>query len=291
MSSEKKDTVNKDSQGKMPGLDPPPVVRIANGIRNILHFHRQMGIDSYPLTFSWRQDREKIKGARQKTVHVSTGSGERPDYVVPSSDVTPPWTAEAMLERLRVVHEEVKSCSQCGLAKVGQGRSLGGEPAGPPSVLVVGDYCILNGDISEGTHFGVEEDVMLWNMMRAIGCTPAQVFITNVIKCRLPASLHPDRESLRRCRAFLHREIDLLRPRVICTMGEMAAQALLGDHATLLRLRGRRHQFRCGDDRHQTIPVIVSFHPRFLLRHPDMKKAAWGDLQKVQKHLDPAAIS
>lgn len=174
---------------------------------------------------------------------------------------------------------------------MGQGRTHGGDATDMPSLLIVGDYCALSAELLEGSHFGAAEDVMLWNMMRAIDLTPKQVFITNVIKCRLPTAVHPDVDSQQRCRAFLYREIELIRPRVICAMGEVAAQALLGDHATLLRLRGRCHQFNCSDDQNWLIPVIVTFHPRFLQKHPDLKKAAWEDLQKVQKFLATAAIN
>jgi uracil-DNA glycosylase len=134
-------------------------------------------------------------------------------------------------------------------------------------------------------HFGVAEDVMLWKMMQAIGLTAENVFVTNVIKCCLPVAMRPDETSQRSCLAFLHREIALIRPRIICAMGDMAAQVLLGSHETVLRLRGKRHRYRCGDDPSGEIPVMVTFHPRFLQEYPDLKKAAWEDLQKLQKHL------
>jgi uracil-DNA glycosylase len=291
LSSEKKNAANSHGHAKIPRDEPASVTGLAVGIGTLLRFHRQMGIDSYPLTSSLRQSLQKITEEEPKTVHKSAVSRGRPGVVAPSSDAEPAWTSEARVDRLRLLHNEVETCSLCRLAEAGQGRSSGGDVIGMPSLLIVGDYCGLDVEMSEDSYFGAGEDVMLWNMMRAIGLTPEQVFVTNVIKCRVPAALHPDADSHRRCRPFLHREIELIRPRVICTMGEMAAQALLGDRAPLLRLRGRRHQFNCGDDRSGMIPVIVTFHPRFLHQHPDMKKAAWEDLQKVRKCLATTAIS
>lgn len=292
MSSEKKNAANSRGQAKESRFDPASVARLAVGIGTILRFHRQMGIDSYPLTPSLRQSLQEIKGEKQKTDYKSAVSRGRPDGAARSLYVEPACTSEARGERLRLLHKEVETCSLCSLAEAGQGgRSSGGDATGMPSLLIIGDYCDLDVELSKGTHFGAAEDVMLWNMMRAIGLTPEQVFITNVIKCRVPAALQPDADSCRQCRAFLHREIELIRPRVICAMGEMAAQALLGNRAPLLRLRGRRHQFHCGDGRSETIPVIATFHPRFLHQHPDMKKAAWEDLQKVQKYLTTPAVS
>jgi len=285
LSPEKNIENTDDSRLGQPRLTPAQVAWFAAGIRTFLRFHGQMGIDSYPLTPALRQSLQEtgLKG-QEPLGRQSAPARHRHIPSPPSPDAGTVFPAEATSECLGQLQGEVETCSLCGLAAVRQGRSYGGGTT-MPHLLIVGDYCRRNTGSAEGRHFGVAEDVMLWKMMQAIGLTPENVFVTNVIKCCLPEAIRPDETSLRSCRVFLHREIALLRPRIICAMGDMAAQILLGSHETVLRLRGRRHHYRCGGDPSGEIPVMVTFHPRFLQEYPDLKKAAWEDLQKLQKHL------
>jgi uracil-DNA glycosylase len=98
-----------------------------------------------------------------------------------------------------------------------------------------------------------------------------QVYIANTLKCRPPRNRNPEPEELARCEPYLHRQIDLLRPRVILAMGRFAVQRLLRTEEAIGRLRGRVH-------RYQDIPVIVTYHPAYLLRNPIDKAKAWADL-------------
>lgn len=98
-----------------------------------------------------------------------------------------------------------------------------------------------------------------------------QVYIANTLKCRPPRNRNPEPEELARCEPYLHRQIDLLRPRLILAMGRFAVQRLLRTDEAIGRLRGRVH-------RYQGIPVIVTYHPAYLLRNPIDKAKAWADL-------------
>jgi uracil-DNA glycosylase len=98
-----------------------------------------------------------------------------------------------------------------------------------------------------------------------------QVYVANTLKCRPPRNRNPEPEELARCEPYLHRQIDLLRPRVILAMGRFAVQRLLRTEEAIGRLRGRVH-------RYQDIPVIVTYHPAYLLRNPIDKAKAWADL-------------
>jgi DNA polymerase len=118
---------------------------------------------------------------------------------------------------------------------------------------------------------------LLDNMLRAIGLTrgeagPArQVFIANTLKCRPPKNRNPEPAETAQCAPFLERQIALVRPRIILAMGRFAAQALLASDEPLGRLRGRVHQYR-------GVPVVVTYHPAYLLRTPTDKARAWEDL-------------
>ena len=117
-------------------------------------------------------------------------------------------------------------------------------------------------------------------MLRAVGLTrsddpsldPArQVYIANTLKCRPPRNRNPEREEMARCEPFLVRQIQLLRPRLILAMGRFAVQSLLRTEDPIGRLRGRVH-------RYQGVPVVVTYHPAYLLRNLPDKAKAWEDL-------------
>jgi uracil-DNA glycosylase len=118
---------------------------------------------------------------------------------------------------------------------------------------------------------------LLDNMLHALGLTrdeappERQVFIANTLKCRPPNNRNPDPAETAQCAPFLERQIALVQPRLILAMGRFAAQALLASTEPLGKLRGRIHQYR-------GVPVVVTYHPAYLLRTPADKARAWEDL-------------
>jgi len=113
---------------------------------------------------------------------------------------------------------------------------------------------------------------LLENMLAALGLRRGDnVYIANILKCRPPGNRDPSPEETSACRPFLDRQIDLIQPRVIVALGRIAAQSLLDSSAPLGRLRGREHELR-------GIPLVVTYHPAYLLRSPSDKARAWGDL-------------
>jgi DNA polymerase len=121
---------------------------------------------------------------------------------------------------------------------------------------------------------------LLDNMLRAIGLSrqagetpdPAkQVFIANTLKCRPPGNRNPLPEELACCEGYLIRQIELVQPKIILAMGRFAVQSLLRSSAPIGQLRGRVH-------RYQGVPLVVTYHPAYLLRNPPEKARAWDDL-------------
>jgi uracil-DNA glycosylase len=101
------------------------------------------------------------------------------------------------------------------------------------------------------------------------------VFVANVLKCRPPDNRNPLPDEVARCAPYLERQVALVRPRLIVALGRFAAQSLLGSDASVASLRGRVHRYRAaGDD----VPLVVTFHPAYLLRNPAEKARAWADL-------------
>lgn len=114
-------------------------------------------------------------------------------------------------------------------------------------------------------------------MLAAVGLGRDRgVYIANVLKCRPPGNRNPAPEEVERCAPYLRRQVELLRPKLILVVGRFAAQTLLGTEASIASLRGRVHRYRAGD---LDVPVVVTYHPAYLLRdrHED-KARCWEDL-------------
>ena len=110
-------------------------------------------------------------------------------------------------------------------------------------------------------------------MLSSMRLSRDDVYIANVLKCRPPNNRDPFGQEVRECSPFLHRQIDLVQPEIIVAMGRFAAQALLDSDQSLRELRGRPHNF--GEI---STPLVVTYHPAYLLRSPAAKSKTWEDL-------------
>ena len=112
---------------------------------------------------------------------------------------------------------------------------------------------------------------LLDQMLLAIGQSREQVFIANILKCRPPNNRDPKPEEAAACRDYLEQQIKLVRPRIVLAVGRIAAQNLLGSDEPVGRMRGRPHEL-------DGIPLVVTYHPAYLLRSPSQKRKSWSDL-------------
>ncbi len=179
----------------------------------------------------------------------------------------------ASLDEMR---EQVVACEACGLCK-GRRNAVFGYGGQPTRWLVVGEAPGEQED-RQGQPFVGRSGQLLDAMLSAVSMSRERdVFITNVIKCRPPGNRNPKPEEIAACSPYLMRQIALLKPQRILVLGRFAAQTLLGTDATIGSLRGRIHQLKTEDG--QQIPVVVSYHPAYLLRSPAEKARAWQDLK------------
>ena len=109
-------------------------------------------------------------------------------------------------------------------------------------------------------------------MLRAVGLERERVFITNILKCRPPNNRDPAAGEAAACRSYLERQIELIQPKIILAVGRIAAQHLLDTDTPVGRLRGRLHHLGA-------VPLVVTYHPAYLLRSPSQKRKAWDDLR------------
>jgi uracil-DNA glycosylase len=170
----------------------------------------------------------------------------------------------------------VLSCTACGLHS---GRTQAVFGVGDPQarLMIVGEAPGADED-RLGEPFVGRAGQLLTAMLRAIGLGRGQVYIANILKCRPPGNRDPLPEEAACCEPFLLRQVALVRPRVILAAGRVAAQHLLKSSDPVGRLRGQQH--RLGD-----IPLLVTYHPAYLLRSPEEKAKAWQDLQHLARLL------
>jgi uracil-DNA glycosylase family 4 len=124
---------------------------------------------------------------------------------------------------------------------------------------------------------------LLDEMLRAVGQSRDRVFIANILKCRPPNNRDPKPEESAACRSYLQRQIELVEPKIILAVGRIAAQLLLETNEPVGRLRGSRHQL--GDT-----PLVVTYHPAYLLRSPSQKCKAWDDLCLAKRLIREASV-
>ncbi|HEX2546401.1 MAG TPA: uracil-DNA glycosylase [Ramlibacter sp.] len=154
-------------------------------------------------------------------------------------------------------------------------KSVFGTGDARPDWLCIGDPPIEEEERA-GQPFAGESGKLLDAMLAAVGASRARgAYLTNVLKCRLPEDRAQEAQEVAEALAFLRRQVVLLKPRVILVMGRFAVQALLQSGEPIGKLRGSVHQFA-------GIPVVVSFHPSYLLRTPLDKARAWADLCLAQ---------
>lgn len=171
----------------------------------------------------------------------------------------------------------VASCQACGLCR-GRRNTVFGVGDRQADWLIVGEAPGEQEDL-QGEPFVGASGKLLDNMLRAIGRDRHdKVYIANVLKCRPPGNRNPEPAEVAQCEHFLRRQVALLQPRIILAMGRFAVQALLGSTEPLGKLRGRVHAY-------EGVPVVVTYHPAYLLRNLPDKAKAWADLCLAQDQL------
>jgi len=187
-----------------------------------------------------------------------------------------PGDERAKGRRLRELRAAVGDCRRCALA-AGRRQIVFG--AGDPcaELMFVGEGPGREEDL-RGSPFVGPAGELLTRIIAAMGFRREEVYIANIVKCRPPGNREPRPEEIGACIGFLRSQIEIVSPRVIVALGRVAAQSLLGNGDPLSTLRGRFHE--PGGP-----PVMVTYHPAYLLRNPGAKKTVWQDVQQVMRML------
>ena len=183
----------------------------------------------------------------------------------------------ADLDSLDAVAERIRAAGCCGLCEH-RTNAVPGEGSPHAGLMFVGEGPGATEDAT-GRPFVGQAGKLLDDIIEAIGLRRADVYITNVVKCRPPQNRKPLPDEIAACMPYLRRQVALLKPKVIVALGGTAGEALLDARKSLGELRGKVHSYG-------GIPLVVTYHPAALLRNPNWKKPTWDDVRIARQLLD-----
>jgi DNA polymerase len=213
------------------------------------------------------------------------GKAPRADQSPPARTSSPP-AALGRLGDLNEIRTALGDCQRCRLAE-GRRQIVFGNGNPNARLVFVGEGPGQAED-ARGEPFVGPAGELLTKIIAAMGLTREAVYICNVVKCRPPGNRLPEAVEMATCLPFLKAQLAAIRPTVICTLGACASQALLATDTPISKLRGRFHPYGDGT-RASDCRVMPTFHPAYLLRHPEAKRAVWDDMQKIMAVLRPSA--
>lgn len=219
---------------------------IIESVKSLIELEKGLGVDRY---YSSRPDNE-VKATLEKE------------------------SRESALEALEM---EVLSCKMCGLC-TGRNNVVFGTGNPNTKLMFIGEGPGYEEDI-QGLPFVGRAGQLLTKIIEAMGLKRRDVYITNVVKCRPPQNRNPLPTEVLACEEHLIRQIDIIKPKMICALGKISAQTLLKTQEPISKLRGKFYTYR-------GIRLMPTFHPAYLLRNPDDKKLVWHDAKKIMVELN-----
>lgn len=233
-----------------------------------------------PAALAANSDPIKMHTPMPESLHLAALAEEPVVQPIPPKTQTPTIAEVPILSCAHMDWAELKQavsiCTRCSLAKT-RTKTVFGTGNPQANWIIVGEAPGADED-RQGEPFVGRAGRLLTSMLAAIGLGREQVYILNMLKCRPPNNRDPSVEEVTLCRGYLERQIELVQPKLILVVGRIAAQHLLNTEAPLARLRGQVHALPS-----TKTPVVVTYHPAYLLRKPIDKRKAWQDLQIAQQ--------
>lgn len=231
-----------------------------------LQFLKEQGITHVPA--SGKRPVRPSRSRSKPTPAPAPAAASRP-----APDPRPTLVVPAPLQP---IVDEIAACRLCPLAKTRQ-HTVPGQGPLRPDILFVGEGPGADED-AQGIAFIGRAGQLLSRMITAMGYTRDEVFIGNIVKCRPPGNRVPTPSEMAGCIPYLKRQIAIIRPKLIVCLGATAARGLVQETLPIGKARGQWREF-------EGIPVMLTFHPAYLLRDPSKKGPCWDDLKAVLARL------
>lgn len=234
---------------------------ILKDIKGILEFYQALGFDMLPISV------EGVKRVYRE---------EKNDSRVIASSATPSAT-KLKEAALKVLREEIGDCKRCKLSS-GRKNIVFGEGSPDARLMFIGEGPGREEDLQARPFVG-DAGMLLTRLIEKMGFSREDVYIANIIKCRPPMNRDPEKDEIESCRGYVEKQIEIINPQVIISLGRISSQTLIGNPA--LKMTSTRGRFF---DYNGT-PLMPTFHPAYLLRNPKDKWLTWSDAQKVLEKL------
>lgn len=249
------------------------IQELKDNIRTILEFYKELGFERLPLNYS--------NGLSVVRSNAENGGIETSQCLLKThrtSRITDYDSKEAALKALR---EEIGDCKRCKLSK-GRTHIVFGEGNANAKLMFIGEGPGREEDLQARPFVG-DAGQLLTRLIERMGFKREDVYIANIVKCRPPMNRDPQDDEISACFPFLDKQIDIISPEVIVSLGKISAYMLIGvkcpiSKFSITKVRGRFYEYK-------KIPVMPTFHPAYLLRNPKDKWLTWEDAQAVLKKL------
>ncbi len=253
----------------------------AGGILDWKHTKGGIPEDPAPDADALRKSSRPVVPPAEAEIREKPKTPDYPGMVTGKPEAAAPYPVPSPIEDTKEgLPEIVRDMGDCKRCRLHSGRTnlVFGEGSPRSGLVFIGEGPGFDED-KQGRPFVGRAGKLLDKMIHALGLQREEVYICNVVKCRPPENRTPEAEEIAACSPFLFRQIETLRPRLICALGACAAQTLLGNAKPMWQLRGKIH-LRHG------LPLICTFHPAYLLRNSPQKAAAWQDLKEIIRILN-----
>ncbi len=246
---------------------------LKDNIRTILEFYKELGFDRLPLNYS-----NELSAMRNKAENDGIETSQCSLKTHHASRITDYGSKEDALKALR---EEIGDCHRCKLSK-GRTNIVFGEGNAYAKIMFIGEAPGREEDLQARPFVG-DAGQLLTRLIERMGFKREDVYIANIAKCRPPVNRDPQDDEISTCFPFLDRQIDIISPEVIVSLGKISAYTLMGvkcpiSQFFITKVRGKIYEYK-------GIPVMPTFHPAYLLRNPKDKWLTWDDMQAVLKKL------
>jgi DNA polymerase len=237
------------------------MVNIAEDIKDVLEFYRALGFENLAI---------KLKAGNRV-------SGSRPQTLMPDVSSFAGKRREIKAAALKALREEIGDCRRCKLSGK-RTHMVFGEGSPGARLMFIGEAPGREEDLQARPFVG-EAGMLLTRLIEKMGFSREDVYIANIVKCRPPMNRDPEIDEIETCRGFIERQIEIIDPEIIMSLGRISALTLIGNSKLkITAIRGKFFDYK-------GIPLMPTFHPAYLIRNPRDKWLTWNDAQKVLEKL------
>ncbi|MBI5408811.1 MAG: uracil-DNA glycosylase [Nitrospirae bacterium] len=238
---------------------------IIERLKKSLEFYQELGFESLPGRLV-----QKCRNTAVQKYNKEQNSNCRP---FPLAPFPLPLNKDSALKSLR---DEIGDCQRCKLCR-NRTNIVFGEGSPDAKIIFIGEGPGRDEDLQARPFVG-EAGQLLTRLIEKLGMKREDVYIANIVKCRPPNNREPEADEITTCKPFVEKQIEIIKPKLIVSLGKVSSHALAGNKIPISKMRGIFFEYH-------NIPLMPTFHPAYLLRNPKDKWLTWDDMQKVLEQL------